>query len=152
MSEFAQLSLRETLTETVGGETQSLFGTTKEDIQIACRRYSTPGKFAKLARLYFSNLLNRILQFFVSKESHNNVGMELKFKDISELSDFNNSLESYCYQSAKIVEEFAEGWYSKRSWQGNITEEHAKGFVVVAIDKIRAELARERQENDRNNE
>lgn len=145
LSEFAQLSLREVLTETIGQQSQSLFGTTQEDIIKACRRYSRPNQFAKLARLYFSKVLNRSLQFFVSKESPNNVGIGRKFKDISDLSDFNVALESYCYQSAKIVEDFAGGWYSKRNWQGEITEQDAGRFVAVAIDKLRAEIAREEQ-------
>lgn len=43
----------------------------------------------------------------------------------------------------EIVEDFAGGWYSKRNWQGEISEHDAEGFVAVAIDKLRAEIARE---------
>lgn len=145
LSEFAQLSLREVLTETIGQESRSLFGTTLEDIRLACRKYSTPRQFAILSRLYFTKVLNRSLQFFVSKESSNSVGHGRKFENISELSDFNNALEAYCYQSAKIIEDFAAGWYSKKNWQGGISERDAKGFVFVAVDKIRSEIAREEQ-------
>jgi hypothetical protein len=143
ISEFAQLSLREVLTETVGQQSQSLFGTKLEDIKIACRRYSSPNQFSKLARIYFTKVFKRTLQFFISKESPNEVGSGRKFEDISGLSDFDIALETYCYQSAKIVEEFAEGWYSKRNWQGEISEQDAKGFVAVAIEKIRNEIALE---------
>ena len=150
LSEFSQLSLREVLTETIGQQCQSLFGTTQEDIRLACRRYSMPNRFAKLARLYFSKVVNRTFQFFISKESPNKVGVGRKFEDISALSDFNLALEAYCYQSAKIVEAFAEGWYSKKNWQSKISEQDAKGFVAVAIQKLRSEIAREEQtkEND----
>ena len=143
ISELAQLSLREVLTETIGQQSQTLFGTTQEDIILACRKYSTPNQFAKLARLYFAKVLNRALQFFISKESPNRIGLDRKFEDISDLSNFNLALEAYCYQSAKIVEKFAGGWYSKRNWQGEISENDAKGFVSVAIEKLRAEIARE---------
>jgi hypothetical protein len=143
ISEFAQLSLREVLTETIGQQSQTLFGTTQEDVILACRKYSTPNQFAKLSRIYFSKVLNRVLQFFISKESPNKIGLERKFKDISDLSSFNFALEAYCFQSAKIVEEFAGGWYSKRNWQGEISEHDAKGFVSVAMEKLRAEIARE---------
>ena len=145
LSEFAQLSLREVLTETIGQQSQSLFGTTQKDVILACQRYSRPNQFAKLSRLYFSKVLNRCMQFFVSKESPNNVGEGKKFKDISDLSDFNAALQAYCYQSAKIVEDFAGGWYSKRNWQGEISEQDARGFVAVAMEKLRAEIAREEQ-------
>jgi len=145
LSDFAQLSLREVLTETIGQQCQSLFGTTLEDIRLACYRYSTPQQFASLARLYFSKVLNRSLQFFISKETSNKVGYGRKFEDISDLLDFNNALEAYCYQSSKIVEDFAGGWYSKRNWQGEISEQDARGFVAVAMDKLRSEIAREEQ-------
>lgn len=145
VSEFAQLALREVLTESIGQRCQSLFGTTREDIKLACRIYSTPRQFSKLARLYFSKVLNRTLQFFISKESPNRVGVGRKFEDISDLSEFNAALATYCYQCARIVEEFAGGWYSKRNWQGQISEEDATGFVAVAMDKLRAEIAREEQ-------
>lgn len=149
LSEFAQLSLREVLTETIGQQSQTLFGTTQEDIRRACRTYSTPNQFAKLARLYFSKVLNRSLQFFISKESANEVGAGRKFEDILDLSSFNVALEGYCYQSARIVEEFAGGWYSKRNWQGEISEKDARGFVAVAMAKLMAEIAREeRAEED----
>ena len=145
LSEFAQLSLREVLTETIGQQCQSLFGTTQKDVILACQKYSRPNQFAKLSRLYFSKVLNRCIQFFVSKESPNKIGADRKFKDISDLSDFNTALEAYCYQSAKIVEDFAGGWYSKRNWQGEISEQDATGFVAVAMEKLRAEIAREEQ-------
>ena len=145
LSDFAQLSLREVLTESIGQQSESLFGTTREDIKLACRKYSTPQQFSRLARLYFTKVLNRTLQFFITKESLNRVGAGRKFEDISHLSEFDRTLESYCYQSAKIVEEFAKGWYSKRNWEGEISEHDAKGFVAVAIDKLRAEIAREDQ-------
>lgn len=143
LSEFVQLSLREVLTETIGQQCHSLFGVTLEDIRLACRKYSNPNLFAKLSRIYFSKVLNRTLQFFVSKESPNNVGSGRKFEDITELSEFNSALEVYCYQSAKIVEDFAHGWYSKRNWQGEISEQDARGFVAVAMQKLQAEIARE---------
>lgn len=101
ISEFAQLSFREVLTETIGRQSQTLFCTSQDDIILACRQYSKPNQFAKLARLYFAKVLNRVLQFFISKESPNKIGLEKRFKDISDLSRFNLALEAYCYQSAK---------------------------------------------------
>lgn len=143
ISDIAQLSLREVLTESIGEESKSIFGTTLEDIKDACHKYSSPGQFSKLARLYFSKVFTRSLRFLIDKESGNNVGIGKKFEDVFGLSDFNSALEAYCYQSAKIVEKFAEGWYSKRNWQGDISEKDAQGFVAVAVDKFQAEIAQE---------
>jgi hypothetical protein len=78
ISEFAQPSLREVLTETIGQQSHTLFGATQEDVVFACRKYSRPNQFGKLARLYFAKVLNRVLQFFISKESPNRIGLGKK--------------------------------------------------------------------------
>ncbi len=40
------------------------------------------------------------------------------------------------------MEDFASGWYSKRNWesQGQISPEEARGFVAVALRKLRMEF------------
>jgi len=142
-SDIAQLALREVLFESIGEESKSIFGTSLEDIKRACRRYSAPGQFSILARLYFSKVFTRGLRFLIDKESANNVGLGKRFDSVFDISEFNVALETYCYQSAKIVEKFAEGWYSKRNWQGEISEKDAQGFVAVAVEKFRTEIARD---------
>jgi hypothetical protein len=143
LSKIAILSLKEVLSETIESQSQSLFGKSFEDIRIACKKYSDPKKFSKLSRLYFSKLLYRILQFFLSRETCNNVGRNRKFKDITELINFNSAIKLYCFQVSKIVEDFSSGWYSKHIWEGEITEEDTKKFVVIAIKKLQSEILRE---------
>lgn len=143
LSKIAILSLKEVLSDTIEIESQSLFGKSFEDIRIACKKYSDPKNFSKLSRLYFSKILYRTLQFFLSKETCNNVGRNRKFKDITELIDFNSAFKLYCFQVSKIVEDFSGGWYSKHIWEGEITEEDTKKFIVIAIKKLQSEILRE---------
>lgn len=142
-TEIAQLSMREVLTEIIGERSRTLFGTTPEDIRIACASLATKKQFGLLSRQFFSNFLNRTLQFFISKEISNYVGAGKSFEDIEAVEDFEIALDAFCYQSSKIVEDFAGGWYSKRNWEGDISLEDAKKFVHVAIEKLRDELAME---------
>src|SRR4051812_19418546 len=67
-SELASLSMRRALTETVGQQGGSLFGSSVEDIQAAFRRYSTPAQFGVVATLYFSDLFARRLRYYVERE------------------------------------------------------------------------------------
>ncbi|MEW6417290.1 MAG: hypothetical protein AB1480_04120 [Nitrospirota bacterium] len=142
-TEIAQMSMREALLKVVSERSQNLFGTTPEDIRLALKSLSTTNQFGKLSRLFFSSFINRTLQFFISKEISNHVGPDKNFSDIGSLKNFNEELSSFCYQSAKIVEDFAGGWYSKRNWQGDITQDDAKNFIYVALKKLREELALE---------
>ena len=74
--ELASLALRRTLSETVGERSQTLFGTTLEDIQAACRAYSSRKQFGVMSRLYFGDFLARSLRYFLNKELSNHVGPE----------------------------------------------------------------------------
>lgn len=142
-TEIAQLSMREVLTEIISERSQTLFGTTTEDIRLACASLAAKKQFGLLSRQFFSNFLNRTLQFFISKEISNHVGGGKSFEDVEAVEDFEVALDSFCYQSSKIVEDFAGGWYSKRNWEGDISYDDARKFVHVAIEKLKSELAME---------
>jgi len=142
-TEIAQLSMREVLTKIIGEHSRTLFGTTPEDIRLACANLATKKQFGLLSRQFFSNFLNRTLQFFISKEISNHVGVGKRFEDVEAVEDFDAALDIFCYQSSKIVEDFAGGWYSKRNWEGDISYDDARKFVHVAIEKLKSELAME---------
>ncbi len=142
-SELASLALRRTLSETVGQHARSLFGSSMEDVQRAFRDHSTQKGFGDLARRFFGDFLSRTLQSFVDRELSNNVGGGHALAGIDASGEFSDALDLYARQSARIVEEFASGWYGKRNWEsgGQISREDAQGFVAIALRKLRMELA-----------
>ena len=143
-SEIASLALRRALSETVGQEGRSLFGTSLEDLQAAFRRYSSPMRFSALAKSFFGDFLSRTLRFFVEKELSNNVGAGHRLTGVEASREFTAGLDLYARQSARIMEEFAGGWYGKHNWEskGQIGREEAQRFVAVALTKLRMELSR----------
>jgi hypothetical protein len=144
--ELASLALRRALSDTVGQQGPSLFGSSLEDMQRAFRAYSTRTQFGVLARRFFGDFLARTLRYFVDKEVSNYVGPDHGLRDIGDSRQFSESLDLYARQSARIMEEFAAGWYSKHNWEsrGQISHDEARGFVAVALRKLRMELKRER--------
>lgn len=144
-AEIASLSLRQALAETVAERSRTLFGTSLGDIQKACQLYSTRNQFGILAKHFFAHFLSRSLQYLVNKELSNHIGPSHALNDIASAKEFNDALITYSRQSAKIVEEFAAGWYSKHNWEsrGEIPEEDARKFVAMALRKLRMELQRE---------
>lgn len=141
-AELASLALRRALSETVGQEGRSLFGSSMEDIQHAFREYSTARRFGILARRFFGDFFSRTLSFYVEKELANNIGEGHGLSSIADSEEFTRALDIYTRQSAFIMEEFASGWYSKQNWEskGHISLEDAQGFVAVALRKLRMEL------------
>ena len=144
-AEIASLSVRQALAQTVAEHSRTLFGTSLEDIRRACRVYSSRNQFGVLAKHFFAHFLSRSLQYFLNKELSNHIGPEHALNDIQSAKEFNDALIAYSRQSAKIVEDFAGGWYSKHNWEsrGEITEQDAQRFVAMALRKLLMELQRE---------
>ncbi len=143
-SELASLALRRALSETVGQHGRSLFGSSLEDVQQALRSHATPARFGDLARRFFGDFLARTLRYFIDRELSNHTGDGHALARVDASRAFTQELDVYARQSARIMEEFASGWYSKHNWEahGQISREEAQGFVAIALRKLRQELTR----------
>jgi hypothetical protein len=148
LGEMAQLAAVESLTKLAGEKTRSLFGVTPEDVQRAVGSFSTSKEFSALGRDFFSRFLGRYLTYFLSRKLSDHVGRGQRFVNIQEHSAFNQALDIYCRQAARIVEEFAGGWFSKTNYEGVIDLKKAGDFAFVALKKIRGELAKGEQFNE----
>lgn len=142
--EIAALALRRTLVETVGTEGRSLFGSSAEDLERAFRRHTTAAQFGELAERFFGDFVARTLRFYVDRAIPAAVGGGA-LADVRAATDFGAALDRHARETAKIVEGFAAGWYSKQTFLqgGAIGREQAEGFAAKALSKLRAELERE---------
>jgi hypothetical protein len=144
LGEMAQLAATESLSAIVGRSLPGLFGPTAEEVQQAIGRLATSKQFSDLARDFFARLTRRHLEYYLSRELSNHVGPASRFRSIAEHSDFNADLDQHCREVARIVKEFAGGWFGKTNYEGGITPEKAEAFVSVALKKIRSELRKRR--------
>lgn len=141
-AELASLALRRALSETVGQQGPSLFGSDVEDLQRACRTFSTHSQFGVLARRFFGDFLARTLRYFVDRELSNHAQPTSRLSAVEQSLEFSEALDTYARQSAKIVEDFAGGWYAKHNWEakGEIGRDEAQRFAAIALRKLRMEL------------
>jgi len=141
-AEIAALALRGALTETVGQRGRSLFDSSVQDLQRAFRAYSTRDGFADLSRRFFARFLSTAMRSFVDRELANHVGGAAALSSVRESRDFMAALDTHTWQAARIVEDFAGGWHSKRNWEtgGDVSLEDAQRFVGVALQKLRKEI------------
>ena len=149
-SDFCDLSIaaaQETLSELCVEETRSLFGASPEDVRNSFRKYSTNAQFRRLARVFFKGFTARYLKTFLSRELSNHVGDAGKFESVEKHSEFNQALDTHCFETAKIIEEFAGGWFSKTNFERGIDREGVRGFLHIALQKIAEQLRREGLEN-----
>jgi hypothetical protein len=142
-AELASLALRGALTETIGQQARSLFGSSLENLQTALRQYSTDRTFGVISRRFFGDFFARTLRSLIERELSNYVGPGEQLGSIDDSQQFVSALDLHSRQSARIVEDFASGWYGKHNWEsrGAISREEAQGFVAIAMRKLRMELA-----------
>ncbi len=140
--QMAELTLRDVLSAAIVEQSRSLFGTGLPEIQSACRRFSTESRFGAISRQFFAALMSRVIQYTADKELSNYVGSGRNLTSPDAALSFQRDLQRYCFESARIVEDFAGGWLSKHNWKTNndIPEHAAAGFTSYALEKICQEL------------
>ena len=142
LGQMAKLAATEALTAGLAAELPGLFDTTGEDVRHALGKLAAPDRFAKLSRNFFARLINRNLEYFISRAIADHIGPGRSLRSISDYADFRQALAQHCYEAALIVEAFSGEWYSKANWKGGVTEARAAGFTHVAFKKLREELRR----------
>lgn len=141
-SRMAELSLRQVLSTNLVEQSNTLFGTSQEEIQAACRAISTRQQFGKVARAFFANFMSRSIRYLTDKELSNHVGPDEGMASPEQVLQFEQTLNQHCHETAKIVEDFAAGWFSKHNWETNndISEKETAGFTAYALQKIQMDL------------
>ena len=141
LGEIAQMAASETMTKIIGSRTQSLFGTTSEDVANAFSKLATNKQFSLFAREFFSRLTNKYLNYFVSRTVAHHIGEGRRFRTLAQQGAFTKALATHSHEASIIVEEFSGGWFSKTNWENRgISRKDALGFAHVAMKKIVAEL------------
>jgi len=141
LGEMAQMAATETMTQIIGSRTQSLFGTTSDDVKNAFSKLATNKQFSIFARDFFARLTNKCLDYFVSKAVSHHVGEGKRFRTLSQQGEFTKALGTHSREASKIIEEFSGGWFSKTNWEKkSISRKDAASFTHVAMKKIVAEL------------
>jgi hypothetical protein len=145
LGEMAQMAAIESLTAIVGSTLPSLFGSTPEDVQREIGRLASGDRFSALSREFFARLMQRTLDYYLSRELSNHIGVNERFEDDVARAHFDEALAMHCREASRIVEAFSGGWYGKNEYQGDgLTPDTIRRFVPVAFKKMRAELRKRR--------
>jgi hypothetical protein len=100
--------------------------------------------FCEISRLYFSKLTERYLNYFLEREASSvisDLGARERFK--SRLSEHVSEVSHHSFESAKITQSFAAGWFNKHALTKTPSEAQIKKFLAYAFQKMREEFRRE---------
>lgn len=144
-AELARSAAGRALTEFYQKETrQPEFLGGSDDPYSIWRRASNGGGFSELARQFFSHLTTSYLRYFIDREA------SAALPTVNARESFHSSLEAHVdrvtrhsFETAKIAQSFAAGWYNKNAKESLPSERKTRGFLSIALNKIRDSLGRE---------
>ncbi len=143
ISEIAQQSFGESIGLLIENKANTLFGSGKDEIQVALKSLSTKKGFADLGQKFFGSFMTHYLNFYLSRVTAAQVGTG-KFRNVNDISEFNRTLQTHCEQTARIVRDFCGEWYSKTSYLEGINLENTSRFMYVALGKLKSELKKQK--------
>ena len=123
----------------------NIFTEESEPLEI-WREASQGAGFCELSRLYFSKFTENYLKYFLEREA------SASLNSIEERDRFENYLENHideisnhAFETAKITQSFAAGWYNKHVKEAPPSDKEIKGFLSHSFKKMRDELLREEE-------
>ncbi|MBN1125974.1 MAG: hypothetical protein JXA82_13280 [Sedimentisphaerales bacterium] len=141
LAEMARLTAVDTLTEICQQQTKSLFGNDIQQTQIYFRKYTSKKLFGIAGRRFFGKFLYRFLDYHLSRELANHVGLERTHATIHECREFKYAMERHCIETTLIIKDFSGAWPLVTEFRGGITAETVRTkFVPIAFQKIQSEL------------
>jgi hypothetical protein len=115
-----------------------LFENVKENIW---SKIGSGSKFCELARDFFASFTDRHLRYYIDRVAAHNINSLNKF-DVFQKT-LNAQIEQHSFETSKIMQSFAAGWFNKYSNGGIPTENEIKSFLKLSFEKMREEFRRE---------
>lgn len=148
-SSFASQSIVETIGDwarTRQTNQLALFDSNNKGLEL-WQHASNGAGFCELSRLFFSKFTERYLKYFLEREAAASIS------NIYDRKKFNENLErhvdeisQHAFETSKITQSFAAGWFNKEARDKIPSDRKIKGFLSFAFKKINSELTRENHE------
>jgi hypothetical protein len=108
-------------------------------------RAQTGAGFSELARVFLGDVVGRYLKYFLEREvSERSSGVAQREQFVRQLSEHVDAITKHSFETSKIAQSFAAGWYNKHAKEGAPSAPAQRAFLRYALTKLRNELARER--------
>jgi hypothetical protein len=108
------------------------------------KRASNGAGFCELSRLFFAKFMERYLNYFLEREASAalpNIAERERFRE--QLRQHVDQISQHAFETAKITQSFAAGWYNRHARRGRPSQREIERFLSIAFGKMREELLRE---------
>lgn len=128
-------------------EGEDIFGARKGPKEI-WQQASDGSGFCEMSRIFLSKFTERYLNYFIEREAGAHLSDWDQIGRLREdLAANIDTLSKYAFETTKITQSFAAGWYNKNTREGLPSSRQIRGFLLTAFEKLREEFAREKASN-----
>ena len=106
----------------------------------ALARLATVKQFGGLARDFVAKLTRRYLDYYLSRELPQHVGINSRFRTMKELREFEAALDLHCREATVIMEAYAGDWFSKTNFETGIDAKNVISLARKSFEKMQSEL------------
>lgn len=100
--------------------------------------------FCELIRIYFGKLTERYLNYFLDRAASAICPtMQQREQFQHEIQSHIDDVSKHAFETAKITQSFAAGWFTIHTRESMPDEREIEGFLSLAFGKLRDELRRE---------
>ncbi len=108
------------------------------------RQASDGAGFCELSRVFFAKFTERYMKYFLEREASSVLSSVADRENFTKQIEANvDAVSKHAFETSKITQSFAAGWFNKHSKGGIPNHKQIEGFVSFAFEKLREELSRE---------
>jgi hypothetical protein len=103
--------------------------------------------FCQVARSYFAHFTERYLRYFLEREASAQLSsFEARERFTKSLHDHIEDVSRHAFETSKITQSFAAGWFNNHARESRPTDAEIRGFLAIAFGKLQEEMHREASE------
>lgn len=120
----------------------NLFGVSGQPFDV-WRQAADGSGFCELSRIFFGKFTERYLNYFLEREASAVLpSIDRRERFAAELSRHVDAISRHAFETAKITQSFAAGWFNKHAKEGVPSDASIRGFLRLAVGKLGEELRR----------
>ena len=106
---------------------------------------NTDGRaFSSISRTFFAKLTERYIRYFIERSaSAETPSLQARQRLEVSLSAHLEEISQHAFETSKITQSFAAGWFNKNTKYQRPDDKEISGFLAIAFGKLQEELSRE---------
>lgn len=103
--------------------------------------------FCQVARSFFAHFTERYLRYFLEREASAQLSsIEDRDSFTKSLHDHLDQVSRHAFETSKITQSFAAGWFNKHARESRPTDAEIRSFLAIAFGKLQEEMHTEASE------